>query len=81
MHITAPRVLGFLMFLALIGYAFFIGPWISTNASTYSPTSSVTAPKLEPSGGSMPTAPTSPSRRLAAPDTPSRAPLPFSRAQ
>ena len=30
MHITFPRVLGFLLFLALIGYAFFIGPRIDT---------------------------------------------------
>ena len=45
MHITAPRVLGFLLFLGLIGYAFFIGPWINTTASTYSPASSVTTQK------------------------------------
>jgi hypothetical protein len=30
MHITASRVLGFLLFLALIGYVFFVGPRIST---------------------------------------------------
>jgi hypothetical protein len=30
MHITVSRVLGFLLFLALIGYAFFVGPRIST---------------------------------------------------
>lgn len=30
MHITVSRVLGFLLFLALIGYAFFVGPRISS---------------------------------------------------
>ena len=30
MHITVSRVLGLLLFLALIGYAFFVGPRIST---------------------------------------------------
>lgn len=45
MHITAPRVLGFLMFLGLIGYTFFVGPWINTTASTYSPASSKTTTK------------------------------------
>lgn len=49
MHITPPRVLGFLMFLALIGYAFFLGPQISAT-STHSPATSVTAPKATPSG-------------------------------
>lgn len=40
MHITAPRVLGLLMFLALIGYAFFVGPMINSTASTRVPASS-----------------------------------------
>lgn len=30
MHITVSRVLGFLAFLALLAYAFFVGPHIST---------------------------------------------------
>jgi hypothetical protein len=30
MHVTVPRVLGFLLFLALIGYAFLIGPRLDT---------------------------------------------------
>lgn len=64
MHITAPRVLGFLMLLALIGYTFCIGPWISANASTRSPASSVPVPlpvpRIEPSGGATPTVPISP---------------------
>lgn len=30
MHITVPRVLGFLLFSALIGYAFIVGPRVST---------------------------------------------------
>lgn len=69
-HITTPRVLGFLMLLALIGYTFFLGPWISANASTRSPASAVPVPvpRLEPSGGSMPTVPASPPR------SPSRVP-------
>lgn len=46
MHITAPRVLGILMFLALIGYAFFVGPLISSAAPKQAPASSVTAPKV-----------------------------------
>jgi hypothetical protein len=62
-HITAPRVLGFLMLLALIGYTFCIGPWISANASTRSPASSVPVPlpvpRVEPSGGATPTVPIS----------------------
>jgi hypothetical protein len=50
MHITAPRVLGILLFLALIGYAFFVGPLLSSTAPTQAPASSVTAPKVvEPS--------------------------------
>jgi hypothetical protein len=61
-HITAPRVLGLLMFLALIGYTFFIGPWISASTSTRSPASSVPVPRIEPSGGSTPTVPVSPTR-------------------
>lgn len=64
MHITPPRVLGFLMFLALIGYAFFLGPRI-TAASTHSPATTVTAPKATPSG------------TPGTPGTPAQAPLPF----
>ena len=30
MHVTVPRVLGFLLFSALIGYAFIVGPRVST---------------------------------------------------
>jgi len=30
MHITVSRVVGLLLFLALIGYAFFIGPRLET---------------------------------------------------
>lgn len=70
MHITVPRVLGFLMVLALIGYAFFIGPLISTAGTTRPPSSSVTVKKVQPSGVSHGTG--SP----AAPRTPSQAPHP-----
>lgn len=64
MHITAPRVLGFLMFLGLIGYTFFVGPWINTTASTYSPASSETATKAAPSPKSVPSDISRPALRL-----------------
>jgi hypothetical protein len=81
MHITTPRVLGLLMFLALIGYAFVFGPWINATASTYSPASSVTTPKVPAKVASKPVpkvapkvTPTSPPH--AAPSsTPLRAPF------
>ena len=48
MHITAPRVLGMLMFLGLIGYAFFLAPWLTAAgsaqpASAHAPASRATA--------------------------------------
>lgn len=49
MHITAPRVLGFLMFLGLVGYTFFLGPWLNrSSAAEHAPTSSVavSAPRV-----------------------------------
>lgn len=69
MHITPPRVLGFLMFLALIGYAFFLGPQI-TATSTQSPASSVQAPKATSS--SVPGTALQP---VSPPSTPSRVSL------
>jgi hypothetical protein len=72
MHITAPRVLGMLMFLGLIGYAFFIGPWLSSTVPTHIPISSVTAPKaVEPKPSAVPQATPVP----AAPRVLLRAPL------
>lgn len=73
MHITPPRVLGFLMFLALIGYAFFLGPRITaaSTQSTHSPATSVTAPKPTPSG--TPSTPDTQGTQSA----PAQASLPF----
>lgn len=49
MHITAPRILGFLMFLGLVGYTFFLGPWLNkSSVAEHAPTSSVavSAPRV-----------------------------------
>jgi hypothetical protein len=75
MHITTPRVLGLLMFLALVGYAFFVGPWINTKSPAQSPASSVTAPKVAQSGTPTPSQkPVAAETSPAASDTPTQDP-------
>jgi hypothetical protein len=70
MHITVPRLLGLLMTLALIGYAFFIGPWITADGRARLPASSVSVPKSRPGGTARPTPTPTPT------PSPSRTPTP-----
>lgn len=71
MHITAPRILATLMFLGLIGYAFFLAPWLETPAASRAPAAvtavtAVTSPEAHPAA-SAPAA--------VRPRLPARAPL------
>lgn len=56
MHITPPRVLGMLMFLGLIGYAFFLAPWLNTRPAhgPAAPAAAVTAPAAHAPATSAP---------------------------
>lgn len=55
MHITVSRVLGFLLFLALIGYAFFFGPRIS--ALSLGPDRGIGADRSAPAAYAAPRTP------------------------